>query len=148
MIVETSINIHASKEAIWDAITDIENAAKMIRCIDQIEILEKPLRGIVGLKWRESRTMFGKKATEVMWITDAVPNESYHTRAESHGFVYVTKLRITSNINDCQLTMTFESTPQTLMARFLSIPMLFFRSAITKAIQKDLDDIKTTVESR
>lgn len=50
MLVEVEVTIHGSKEAIWAAITDIENASETIRGIESIEILEKPANWLVGLK--------------------------------------------------------------------------------------------------
>lgn len=46
---------------------------------------ENTASGLVGLKWRETRMLFGKEATAEKWITDAVENECYKTRAESDG---------------------------------------------------------------
>jgi hypothetical protein len=43
--------------------TDIENASKIISGIDKIEVVEKPTHGLVGLRWRETRMLFGKPAT-------------------------------------------------------------------------------------
>ena len=63
MLVEAQITINASKAAIWAAITDIENASEIITGIEKIEIVEKPAAGLVGLRWRETRMLFGKPAT-------------------------------------------------------------------------------------
>ena len=89
MIVEAQVAINVSREAVWARITDIEHAATTISSIEKVEILERPKTGLVGLKWRETRKLFGKTATETMWITDAVENESYKTGTESHGFRYM-----------------------------------------------------------
>ena len=87
MIIKAQLTINGSKAAIWSAITNIENASEIISGIENIEVLEKPAAGIVGLKWRETRMYFGKPATVEKLITDAVENEFYQTRAESDGFV-------------------------------------------------------------
>jgi carbon monoxide dehydrogenase subunit G len=50
MIVEAQVAINGSKSALWAAITDIENAAKTISGIEKIEVVEKPITGLVGLK--------------------------------------------------------------------------------------------------
>jgi len=92
MKLEAKVCIDGTKEQIWQVITDIENSVNIIQAIEEIEVLEKPAEGLVGLKWRETRTMFGQTATEVMWITDAKENEFYQTRAENHGAIYVSKL--------------------------------------------------------
>src|SRR5206468_7266412 len=85
MIVEAQVTINGSKAAIWAAITNIENASETMSGIENIEVLEKPASGLVGLKWRETRMLFGKTATAEKWITDAAENEFYKTRAESDG---------------------------------------------------------------
>ena len=122
MIVEAQITINGSKEAIWDVITDIESAAETVSGIDKVEILEEPKNGLVGLKWRETRTVFGKTATEEMWITEAVENEFYKSRAESNGFVYISTRRIIEQSGGNSLTMTHDSQPQSFMAKLMSIP--------------------------
>src|SRR5262245_405311 len=81
MIVEAQVTINGSKAAIWAAITNIENAAKTISGIEKIEIVEKPAHGLVGLRWRETRMLFGKPATAEKWITDAAEDAFYKTRA-------------------------------------------------------------------
>src|SRR5439155_26542138 len=86
MIVEAQVAINGSKEATWAAITDIENASKIVSGIEKIEVLEKPANGLVGLRWRETRMLFGKPATVEKWITDVAENASYKTRAEDGGF--------------------------------------------------------------
>ena len=87
MEVSTSIEISKPKENAWKAITDIENSPGRISNIISIDVLVQPEDGFVGFKWKETRKMFGKEATEVMWVTDSVENDYYVTRAESHGSV-------------------------------------------------------------
>src|SRR5262249_15257427 len=70
MLVEAQVTINGSKAAVWTAITDIENASKTISGIEKIEIIEKPANGLAGLRWRETRMLFGKPATVEKWITD------------------------------------------------------------------------------
>src|SRR6266481_1897238 len=84
MIVEAQVTINGSRAAIWAAIANIENASETISGIENIEVLEKPANGLVGLKWRETRMLFGKPATVEKWITDAAENEFYKTRAEGN----------------------------------------------------------------
>ena len=83
MIVEVQVTIHGSKAAIWTAVSDIENAAKIISGIEKIEVLEKPQSGLVGLRWRETRILFGKPATAEKWITEAAEGDFVKT---STGF--------------------------------------------------------------
>src|SRR5439155_20354584 len=92
--------------------------------IEKIEVLEKPAHGLVGLKWRETRMLFGKPATAEKWITDAAENEFYKTRAEDNGFVFLSTMSISESNGGITLTSSHESKPQGVVARFLSIPMM------------------------
>src|SRR5690348_9404071 len=97
MIVEAHVLINGSRAAVWTAITDIENAAKIMSGIEKIEVVEKPSHGVKGLRWRETRLLFDKPETVEKWITDAAENDFYTTRAESDGFVFLTTMRISEN---------------------------------------------------
>jgi hypothetical protein len=148
MIVEAQVTINGSKAAIWAAITNIENASETISGIEKIEVLEKPANGLVGLKWRETRMLFGKPATVEKWITDAAENEFYKTRAEDGGFVFVTTNRISESSGGMTLTGSHETEPQGIVARIKSLPMFLFKGVIRKAILQDLNDIKAAAEKK
>src|SRR5262249_13018463 len=117
MIVEAQVTINASRAAVWAAITNIENASEIISGIEKIEILEKPANGLVGLRWRETRMLFGKPATAEKWITDAAENAFYKTRAEENGFVFLTTMSISESSGGMTLTSSHDSQPQTIVAR-------------------------------
>ena len=146
MIVETQVTINGSKDAVWAAITNIENASEIISGIEKIEVLEKPASGLVGLRWRETRMYFGKPATVEKWITDVAENEFYETRAESDGFVFVTSNRISDSGRGITLTSAHETRPRGLVATLKSTPMFLFKGVIKKALLQDLSDIKSAVE--
>lgn len=149
MIVEAQVSINGTAQAIWSIITDMDNASHIYSGIEKIEILEHPARGLIGLKWRETRILFGKPAAVEKWITDAVENESYTTRAEDGGFVFVTTKRITTSENGTILSESHESRPMTFTSKIMSIPMkLFFKGVVRKALLQDLNDVKTTVEGK
>ena len=147
MLVEAQVTIHGSKAATWAAITDIEHAAEIISGIESIEVLEKPASGLVGLRWRETRMLFGKPAAVEKWITDVAEHRSYTTRAESSGFVFVTTMSLAEGNGGITVTSSHDSQPQGFVARLQTIPMgLLFKGMIRKAILQDLNDIKAAVE--
>jgi len=149
MIVEAQVTINGSRAAIWAVITNIENAAELISGIEKVEVLEKPAHGLVGLRWRETRMLFGKPATAEKWITDAAENEFYTTRAEDRGFVFLATLGISESRGGMTLTSSHVSKPQGIAARVMSIPMgLLFKGVAKKALLQDLSDIKSAVERR
>jgi len=147
MLVEAQVTINGSRAAIWAAITDIENASATISGIENIEVLEKPANGLVGLRWRETRMLFGKPAAVEKWIADAVENDFYKTKAEDGGFVFLTTKSISESNGGMTLTESHESNPQGFVAKLMSIPMkLLFKGVVKKALLQDLNDIKAAVE--
>jgi hypothetical protein len=149
MLVEAQVNINGSKAAVWAAIADIENASKIISGIMKIEVVEKPTSGLVGLKWRETRMLFGEPTAVAKWITEAADNEFYETKAEDSGFVFLTTMRISENGNgSVTLTSSHDSRPQGFVARLKAMPMFLFKGVIRKAILQDLNDIKSAVEKK
>ena len=143
--VETKIN--KPKEVVWQTIINIEGSEERISGIEKVEVLEKPEVGMVGFKWRETRTMFGKTATEVMWITDVVENDHYKVRAESRGMIYNSVIKVAGEGDQTVLSMEFGGEAQTFMVKMMSALMMpFFKGATIKALQKDMDDIKASLE--
>ncbi len=147
MKISIDIEINAPKEKVWKVITDIENSVNTISEIENIEILNKPNDTMVGLKWKETRTIFGKSSTETMWITEAKENSFYKTRAESNGAVYQTVLKLTENENITVLIMEFSSEAVTFKGKILAFIFgIMLKRTMKKLIEKDLIDIKSTIE--
>lgn len=159
MHASVSINIAQPKAVVWQAICDIEHSNTMIGAILAIEILHQPTEGLIGLKWRETRKMFGKEATEVMWVTKAEDNHYYATRAENHGAVYILRLSLVDleveatadstaeSARMTQLTMTFHTESQSRLGKILASCMGFFmKGSMQKMLNQDLVDIKHYVE--
>ena len=146
MRVSAQITINGTKAAVWAAITNFRNAAEMISGIEKMDILEEPVNTLVGLKWRETRQYFGKPSVIDKWITAAVEKESYQTRAEMDGFLFITTMHIMEDSSGIILSSTHETKPQGFVARLKSLPMIFFSGMIKKALLKDLKDVKAFVE--
>lgn len=147
MIVDDQVTINGSRAAIWAVISDIEHAAEVISGIQSIEVVERGVNGLVGLRWRETRLLFGKPAAVEKWVTDAAENEYYRTRAESDGFVFFATRRISETVGGVLLIESHEFRPQSIGARMQSALMgMFFRGVVKKALRRDLSDIKVAVE--
>jgi len=147
MKVKVNLEIEGRKDRIWEVITDIEHSKDFISGIQKTEILERPSEGIIGLKWKETRRIYNQQATEIMWITDAVQNKSYTTRAESHGSVYISHFEIMDKVEKCLLDMSFEGQPNSFFAKISSLIFgKMMMKSTEKALLKDLQDIKTFVE--
>ncbi len=146
MSIQVTERIQAPRERVWEIITDIEHAAETISAITELTVLERPATGVVGLKWTEARLMFGKEATETMWISAAEENHWYETTAESHGAIYKTRLEIRDAGDGVELSMNFDATPMSLFARIMSVTSFLLNGTIKKAFQRDLQDIKQLAE--
>lgn len=148
MVVDVAVTINGSRAAVWAAIANIEKSPETIRGIQRIEVVEKPAKGLVGLKWKETRMLFGKPATVEKWITDAAENEFYKTRAESDGYIFLSTMSIAEGHDGITLTSSHVTKPQSIVAR-LSTPMMFlFKGVARKALLQDLNDIKSAVERK
>tara|TARA_B100000508_G_scaffold130948_1_gene118711 strand:+ start:4206 stop:4664 length:459 start_codon:yes stop_codon:yes gene_type:complete len=149
MELSVSVEINKPREEVWKAIVDFENCSNYIESITDLQVLEKPADTLIGFKWKETRVLFGKEATETMWITDYVENEYYQTRAESHGSIYKSWLSIEQVGDKSQLTMSFEGQAQSFFAKVFSVLMgSMMKGSMKKALLKDLNDIKGYLESK
>ncbi len=146
MIVKANITINGSIDAVWMAISNIQKTAEIISGVQKIEILNKPEAGLKGLKWQETRMYFGKPASIVKWITDAVENKYIETRAEMDGFIFLTTIAISLEGDNILLTSSHQTIATNFLAKIKSLPMVFFKGMLKKVIEEDLKDIKTSVE--
>lgn len=147
MTITVSENIGAPREDVWRLITDIDSWEDTISGIVGVEVIDRPNSGVVGLKWRETRVMFGKEADETMWITAAEPNRFYETRAESHGSIYTTRLSLDDANENTVLTMQFSAKPTSIAAKMMSAMTFMFSGTLRKMLEKDLADIRQAAEN-
>ena len=146
MKIDYTITIHAPKEKVFSVFSDLDGLADRIKGIKSIEVLEGNHQMHVGTKWRETRIMFGKEATEVMWVTEQVQNERYVVEAESHGTHYRSEYVFDEVPNGTQVAMTFEGTPLSFGAKVMSVMFIFFAGATKKLLQQDMADLKEYIE--
>ena len=149
MRLETSIQINSDTNRVWEVITDIETAKDRLSGIDHLEVLHQPNSGLIGTKWKETRTFHRKQSTEIMWITEAEEGKSYLNQAESHGCVYQSGFSLEGTRSDTRLDFTFSGSPQTLFSKILSFLMTpLFIGSLKKVMEQDLRDIKAYIENK
>ncbi len=146
--LSVSREIAAPTSRIWEIMTDLEGSEQTISAIEKIEILSEDDGFGVGTRWRETRTLFGKQATEVMWVTEVDPGISYVVKAESHGAKYTTIMKVMPvGEGSSEVTMTFTGEPVGTMAKIMSATMgRMMEKATKKAFAQDLDDIAAVAE--
>ena len=145
--IHVSRDVNAPASVVWGVITDLEGSVDTISAIEKVEILAGDSFG-VGTSWRETRTMFGKKATEDMTVTEVTEGASYVVIARPDSANYRTVMSILpTGETACTVSMEFGANPKGTMTRFMGATMgKMFEGATRKALQKDLDDIAAAAE--
>jgi uncharacterized membrane protein len=144
-LVNVPIDVPADRA--FQAMIDFPNAPQRISAIKRIEMLtDGPVR--VGTRFRETRVMFGREATETMEISKFEPGRSYELTATSCGCLYRSEIRIDPRgPQACDLTMTFRATPQSMLARIVGFLFRGMTKSCQKMMRKDFEDMKRALEA-
>jgi carbon monoxide dehydrogenase subunit G len=138
-------HIAAPPARVFAAASDFQNAPQRIRGIERVEMLTSGPVG-VGTRFKETRVMFKKEATEEMEVTAFDPPRSYTLGCESCGCRYSTVLRFTPKDAGTDVSFTFEAVPLTSIAKVMSFLMKPMIKSSLKMIARDLDDLKASLE--
>ena len=141
--------IQAPAEQVWALATDIRHWPDTISGINRVEVLSEGDFG-PGTRWRETRTMFGREATEEMWVTATDPERSYTVEAESHGAHYVSTYTFSETTPEqTEVVLTFSGRPQSTVAKVMAkVTGPMATRSVAKMLQKDLDDLAAVAERR
>ena len=144
--VTISRTFNAPLARVFEVFTDIEHAAGRIPAITKIEPLTPgPFK--VGYRWRETRLMMKREATETMTIAAFEPNKRYMATADSCGCHYESEFKFTAEAaGRTRVDVTFTGTPVSLMARIMSPMFLFMRGMIRTCLEKDVEALGTFLE--
>lgn len=137
--------VAADPKTVFAAASDFANAPRRITGIQKVEMLTQGPVG-VGTRFRETRQMFGKQATETMEVTAFEPGRSYVLGCENHGCRYSSEIRVEPDGKGSKLTMHFAATPLTRMAKVMAFLMKPMIRSVAKHVAKDLDDLKASLE--
>lgn len=145
--VSVERTIMAPPEAVYDVGTNVRAWAEVIPAIQEIEVLtDGPVK--VGTRFRETRKMFGKNATEEMEFVEMERPRLYVLAAESHGSRYRTEFHLAPIDGGTTVRMVFTAVPQTAMAKVMSFLMKPMMKKLADMCAKDLDALKAHVEAR
>lgn len=137
----------AGTDRLWAVATDLARADQTMSAILAVDVLTPPPFG-VGTRWRETRRMMKREATEEMWVTDVEPGRSYTAEAESGGAHYVMRFACTpSPTGGSDVTMTFVARPTGRLGRVLSAVMApLSRRQLREQLERDLADLVAAAE--
>lgn len=144
MISVTKV-IDAPPDRVFDVFSDLRTAPERIAAITRIEVLTDGPIG-VGTRWRETRVMFRREATETMEITAFDPPHSYTALANSCGCRYEFTFRFEPQNGGTKVTAEFDWRAQSFLAKLFSPMFRLMASTCVKAIDQDLSDLKVHCE--
>jgi phenylpropionate dioxygenase-like ring-hydroxylating dioxygenase large terminal subunit len=100
-----------------------------------------------GTRWRETRVMFGREATETLEITEWRPPREYVVSADSHGCRYRSVIRVRPQGPGTVIEFEFGGEPYTFMSRATAFVMGgLMRGSIEKMLRTDLAAMKDFCE--
>jgi hypothetical protein len=144
--VSTSRVIHAPITRVWEVFSDIPHGADHMSAITRLEVLSDQPFG-PGYRWRETRRMFGREATEEMWVSAAQEPDFYEVAAESHGSKYLSRFDFTEVPEGTRVDYTFSGEPTSSAAKVLGAATgWMLKGTLTKQLDADLADLAAACE--
>ena len=139
--------IEAPQQTVFEVASDLERGADHLTGIERIELLTPGPVG-KGTRWRETRIMFGKEATEELEMTDIDAPNFYTAGGESCGSAFSFTLHFHPDDNATNVEANMQCRPITLFAKLMSPLSIFMIGSMRKCIEQDLEDLKQVAESR
>lgn len=145
--VTVSRTVLAPLETVWDIATDLRSMPETVSAITEVDVLEGGDPFDVGTRWRETRLMMRREATEEMEVTAVAPQRGYTVEADNGGVHYRTVFTFTpAGSGRTDVTMTFEGTserPRNVVQRMLGALGL---RVVRRALERDLADLAEAAE--
>ena len=147
MRVIASQPIRAPLARVFEIFTDVEHCAGRIKGVKKAEILSE-VRSGKGVRWNETRVMFGSDATAEKAIVAFDAPRSFRVESRVDGTNYVSTFDFAEGAEPgvTVATWTHGSEALTFGAKFMS-PMLFLlQGTMRKFMKKDLADLAEFLE--
>lgn len=144
--ITVSTHVSAPVERVFKVYTELDKAVERIPGIIALEVLSEGPFG-EGTRWRETRVMFKKEATEEMWVSGFDAPKSYTVDAESHGMHYSTLFSFAPDGNGTNVSWTFSGTALTLGTKIMSpIFNVLMKGTMKKCMLGDLEALRDVCE--
>jgi hypothetical protein len=145
--IHITTQVDAPPDVVFDVAADLANAADHIDGITKIEMLTDGPIG-VGMKFRETRVMFGREHTEEMEVTAFNRPTSYTVEATSCGCHFASTFRFTPKDGGTEMVLDTKSKPLSLFAKIMSPLSGLMMGAMKKAMEQDMFGVKQVAEAR
>lgn len=130
----------------FDVFSDLRAVPQRIEGIKRLEVLTDGPMG-VGTRFRETRMMFNREATEEMEVTDFQPGRSYTVCANSCGTAWTCTYRFQPESGGTRVDMEMICRPVTLFAKLMTPLSMLMSGPMKKMFEKDLDDLRRHLET-
>ena len=134
--------IDAAHERVFEAVADIENLPKVVPEVVEIELLSDGAPG-VGTRFRETRTMKGRRVVTELEITEFIVNERVRMVADSHGTVWDSVFTVRGIGGRTELSLSMDARAHKLLPKLLN-PLI--KGMVKKGLERYLDAVKAYCE--
>ncbi|MGQ0629109.1 MAG: SRPBCC family protein [Phycisphaerales bacterium] len=132
--------IEAPTSVVFDRCTDFPNAAGIVPAITRVEVLTPGPVG-KGYRFKETRVMFGREATETMEVVEWEPGRVFALGGTSCGMRFKTRFECVAEGGATMLKVCFDATAESLMAKIMSPLSFLMLKPMRKCMEGDLDAI-------
>src|SRR5687767_10561489 len=101
-------HVNATAEKVWAVISDIPGSAATLSGVESIQMVSKGPYG-EGTRWKETRSMMGRRETVELWVADADPPRSTTVKALQGGAEYTSRFILAGRSRGTDLTLTFRA---------------------------------------
>ncbi|MHC4909619.1 MAG: SRPBCC family protein [Planctomycetota bacterium] len=137
--------VSANVNRVFEAFTDFANAAENVSGITRVVMLTDGEVGN-GTRFRETRVMFKREATEEMAVTDFDRPSRYTLTCTSCGAEYASTFHFNPDGEATEVEMVMAVRPITLAAKLMSPLSRLMTGPLVKCVERDIDDIAKIVE--
>lgn len=125
--------------------TDLENLPGRVTDITKVEVLTPGPVGL-GTRYKETRVVFKRAATETFAFTAFEPGRRYEVTAASCGAEYRTDFRFTPAGAGTRVDVTFAVRGVSLFAKLMRPLAGLMMGMMKKCVVRDLDDLGRALE--
>ncbi|HEY2784187.1 MAG TPA: SRPBCC family protein [Fimbriiglobus sp.] len=142
-----SEHVTAPQSATFAAFADFPNVAGRIPEILKVEMLTPgPVKK--GTRFKETRKMFGKEATETMEVTAYRPPLAYELSAISSGVAFTSTFQFVPEKGGTRVDCTLVTQPQTFFAKLMAPLGWLMKGTMIRCMKRDVAALKAYVESQ
>lgn len=143
---ECATEVAAPIDRVFAVFTDFARAPEYVTAIRRLEILDDAAVR-AGMRFRETRVLYGRQATEELELTVFEPPTRYVVEARSHGAHFLSEFRFAAlDARTTRVTVRFEATPITFLARLFGFLSGLMMKGVREALEGDVADLKRVAE--